>query len=135
MSIRSLGLAGLLLLAGCATASGTGAGGSEAALERALDGRVAGQPVDCIRLGDHLSTEIVERTAIIWNEGQTLYVNRTEGGAQALDRSSSLVTRALGQRLCSGDTINLVDPLSGIPAGVVRLGPFVPYRRSAAAER
>jgi hypothetical protein len=127
--------AAALSLLGCTNVSAVNPQGPALALERTLDGRIAGEPVDCIRLGDHLDTEIVQGTAIVWNEGQTLYVNRPRAGAESLDRSATLVTRALGPRLCTGDTVSLIDSLSGMTTSVVRLGPFVPYRRSGQGGR
>lgn len=104
----------------------------EAELARALEGRVAGEPVDCINLRNVRSSRIINDTAIIYDVGRTLYVNRPRGGAQSLNSWDILVTKTFSDRLCSIDTITLYDASSRIPGGIVFLGDFVPYRKVAA---
>jgi hypothetical protein len=102
----------------------------EAELERALQGRVAGEPVDCIDLHRVRSSRIINDTAIIYEAGGTLYVNRPRAGAETLNQWDALVTRLPTSRLCSIDTVRLVDPSTQTMTGIVFLGEFVPYRRS-----
>lgn len=122
-------IVGGLLLAGTpALASERG----EARLERALAGRVAGEPVRCISLWGSNSSEVIDDTAIVFRVGGTLYVNRPRAGADRLDSSDTMVTRLYGDsRLCSIDTVRMVDLRSGFQTGIVFLGEFVPYRRAA----
>ena len=131
-------IAGSLLLAatGATAASAANPVDREAELSRALDGRVAGEPVDCIDLNRVHSTRIINDTAIIYDAGRTLYVNRPRGGADSLDRWDTIVTRLHSRRLCSIDTVHMIDPSSRMLTGIVFLGEFVPYRReeSAAAD-
>ncbi len=101
----------------------------EAKLARMLEGRVAGEPVNCISFRDIRSTEIVDDTAIVYRVGRTLYVNRPRGGAGSLDRDDVLVTRTTQSRLCSIDVVHLYDSASRIQSGFVSLGEFVPYER------
>lgn len=101
----------------------------EAELERALEGRVAGEPVDCVNLRTVRSSQIIDRTAILFDSGGTIYVNRPRHGASALSRHDTQVVRPFNSRLCSIDTVEMVDPGSGISSGHVFLGEFVPYRR------
>lgn len=101
----------------------------EAQIAKALEGRVAGEPVDCINLRNVRSTEIVDRTAILYDTGRTVYVNRPRGGADSLDRWDALVTRNYDSRLCSIDTVRLYDTGSRFERGFVFLGDFVPYRK------
>lgn len=102
----------------------------EAELGRALHNRVAGEPVDCIDLNRVRSTRIIDDTAILYDAGSTIYVNRPRSGAESLDRWDTLVTRLWGgSRLCSIDTVRLVDTSARMTTGVVFLGEFVPYRR------
>ena len=124
----------LVLLAGSAAFGLTPAQAGEptdheAELARALDGRVAGEPVDCIDLRRVRSSRIVSDTAIIYDAGSTIYVNRPDSGAESLDQWDTLVTRLHSSRLCSIDTVRLVDTSSRMTTGVVFLGEFVPYRR------
>lgn len=102
----------------------------EAELSRAIQGRAAGEPVDCIDLNRVRSTRIIDDTAIVYDAGSVVYVNRPRSGAESLDRWDTLVTRLWsGSRLCSIDTVRLVDTSSRMTTGVVFLGEFVPYRR------
>lgn len=101
----------------------------EEELARTLKGRVAGEPVDCIYLPLVRSSRIIRDTAIVYDAGRTIYVNRPEGGAQALDQSDILVTRPFGSQLCSIDVVQLIDSSSRFYSGTVFLGKFVPYRK------
>ena len=105
----------------------------EAELAEALDGRVAGEPLDCIDTYRIRSTRIINDTAILYDAGRTIYVNRPREGADSLNRWDTMVTRLHDSRLCSIDTIEMVDPNSRILSGIVFLGEFVPYRREEAA--
>lgn len=130
---KSLALIAASLLAGIAPAQAANPSQQadhEAQLARALEGRVAGQPVDCINLRQVRSSQIIDDTAILYDAGSTIYVNRPRSGASSLDRWDTLVTRLYSDRLCSIDTVRLVDPTSHITSGVVFLGEFVPYRRA-----
>jgi len=104
---------------------------AEARLAKALDGRVAGKPVDCINLRDIQSSEIIDRTAILYRVGSKLYLNRPDMGQESLDSDDILVTRTSTSQLCSLDTVRLVDRNSQFQTGFVGLGKFVPYTRVA----
>lgn len=101
----------------------------EAELAKALEGRVAGEPVDCITLRNIRSSRIIDDTAILYDAGSTIYVNRPRGGARSLDQWDTLVTRLHTNRLCSIDVVHLYDTSSRMQTGFVSLGEFVPYRR------
>jgi hypothetical protein len=101
----------------------------EQRLAKQLEGRVAGEPVDCINLRSIRSSRIIDDTAIVYEIGNTLYVNRPRSGQESLDSWDTMVTKTFGNQLCSIDTINLVDPGSRMLSGIVFLGDFVPYRK------
>lgn len=117
------------LIAGPAAASARENIPPEAELAKLLEGRVAGEPRDCIRLHAARGSTIIDETAIVYRIGSTLWVNRPEGGARSLDDDNILVTRLTGSRLCSIDTVELRDRSSYMYSGFVSLGEFVPYRR------
>jgi hypothetical protein len=119
-------IAGTLLIGGAAQAKPAD---HESELARALDGRVAGEPVDCIDLHRIRSSRVISGTAIIYDAGNVLYVNRPENGAEELNQWDTMVTRTQSTRLCSIDTVTMIDPGSRSFSGVVFLGDFVPYRR------
>lgn len=102
-------------------------------LARMLEGRVAGEPRDCIFLPSIRGSQVIERTAIVYDAGSVLWVNRPRNGATSLDRDDVLVTRTHGAQLCSIDVVQLVDRSSQIYNGFVSLGEFVPYRKVADA--
>lgn len=98
-------------------------------LAKLLEGRVAGEPQDCISLSTARSSQIIEKTAIVYKVGSTYWVNRPEGGAESLDDDDILVTKTTGSQLCSIDAVELRDRTSHMYAGFVSLGKFVPYKR------
>jgi hypothetical protein len=120
-------LAGTLLLATSASAAPRLS--PEARLAKALEGRVAGEPVNCISLGRVRSSRIIDDTAILYEAGSTIYVNRPRAGRESLDRWDTLVTKLFTSQLCSTDVVHLYDTSSRIQTGVVFLGEFVPYER------
>jgi hypothetical protein len=125
----------LLALAALATAALPAAASAErrspeAQLARAIEGRVAGEPTNCLRNMRGTSSRIIDGTAIVYEAGGTVWVNRPRGGASSLDQWDVLVTRQYGNELCSGDVVRLLDSSSGIDTGAVFLGEFVPYRRA-----
>jgi hypothetical protein len=119
-------IAGALLIGGAAQAKPAD---HEAELARAIAGRVAGEPVDCIDLHRVHASRVISGTAILYDAGNVLYVNRPENGAEELNQWDTMVTRTQSTRLCSIDTVTMVDPGSHSFSGVVFLGDFVPYRR------
>jgi hypothetical protein len=120
-------LAGSLLLT--ASASAAPRLSPEARLAQALEGRVAGEPVDCINTYRVRSSRIIEDTAILYDTGSTIYVNHPRAGRESLDRWDTLVTRQFNSQLCSTDVVQLFDTSARIPTGLVFLGKFVPYKK------
>ena len=101
-------------------------------LAKLLEGRVAGKPQNCIPLSTTQSSQIIDKTAIVYRVGSTLWVNRPKGGAESLDDDDILVLKTTGSQLCSIDTLELRDRTSRMYSGFVSLGEFVPYRRAKA---
>jgi hypothetical protein len=124
-------LLGGMLLAGLASAAGAAAKiDPEAKLAQSLDGRLAGEPVDCLNLRDIKSSRIINRTAILYETiGGTIYVNRPDAGRESLSDWDVLVTRTHMNRLCSIDVVGLYDSGARMRTGSVFLGQFVPYRK------
>ena len=107
----------------------------EAKLAKMLDGRVAGKPQDCIFLPSIRGSRIVDNTAIVYDAGRTLWVNRPRSGAESLDDDDILVTRLHSSSLCSIDIVELHDRYGNFYSGFVGLGEFVPYRKVASASK
>ena len=126
---KLLPLVSVSLLLGAFAAQAAEPVDREAELSRALRGRVAGEPVDCIDLHRVRSSRIITDTAIIYDAGGVVYVNRPRNGADELNQWDAMVTRTPTTRLCSVDVVSMVDQGTQTLTGVVFLGDFVPYRR------
>lgn len=134
----SILLAGAVLIAAGAPATADARKADERAqlkLAKAIEGRVPGTPVDCINLRDIQSSEIIDRTAIVYHMiGRTVYVNRLRGGSPSLDDDDILVTDTHSSQLCSIDIVRLLDRTSYFPNGFVSLGAFEPYTKPRAGK-
>lgn len=103
----------------------------EQELAKALEGRVAGKPVDCIDPRVNSQTRIIDRTAIIYGSGRTIYL-QVPDNAKSLHSDDVLVVELRGSgQLCSIDTVKLRSPTGGFYRGFVGLKPFVPYTKVA----
>jgi hypothetical protein len=102
-------------------------------LEKMLEGRVAGEPQRCISLPGISDTQIIDKTAIVYRQGGTLWVNTPRSGADSLNDDAILVTKPTGSQLCSIDTVQLHDRSSHMWRGFVALGDFVPWRKTGKA--
>ncbi|WP_062345408.1 hypothetical protein [Novosphingobium sp. CCH12-A3] len=120
--------AGSLLLAGAA-ADAKPRLTSEQELAKALEGRVAGEPKDCIYLPRVVNTRVYDKTAIIYDTGTTIWVNRPDSGASSLDDNDIMVTTPWNSQLCSVDIVRMVDRNAGFWRGSIGLGKFVPYTK------
>ena len=132
-SMLIAGCLGLLAGTGAAVAGPSDNSQGEAKLAKALEGRVAGAPVDCIQLRDIRSSRIIDGTAILYDTGTTLYLNRPDSGASWLDDNDVLVADTHSSQLCSIDVVRLFDNASHTPDGSVGLGKFIPYTKSKAS--
>ena len=101
----------------------------EAKLAKALEGHVAGKPVDCIDLHRVNDSQVYAGIAIVYQDGRTLYVNRPKIGADSLRSDDILVTKTFSTQLCSIDTVRLIEQGSRFEHGFVGLGQFVPYTK------
>ncbi len=129
-AIAATALCGAALVAGPATARQKLA--PEQQLDKLLVGRIAGRPVDCISLHQANHTQVIDKTAIVYDAGGVIYVNRPDN-PRDLDDDDILVTELRGtDQLCSIDVVKLRDRTSFFYDGFVSLGEFVPYRRVAA---
>lgn len=106
----------------------------EAKLTKMLEGREAGAPVNCIMLNQVQNTRVVDKTAIVYEIGSTLYVNRPTNADQ-LDDDEIMVTRLPSNQLCSIDTVQMHDrSMPSMWRGFVGLNEFIPYKRVKVAK-
>ncbi len=127
----------LLLIAGGAAALLGGpalqardAASGEAKLAKILEGRVAGEPVNCISTNRTRNTRIIDKTAIVYDAGSVIYVNRPSN-AQTLDSNDVMISRPTGNQLCNVDIVQLRDSGTWFFNGSIGLEQFVPYHRVA----
>ena len=139
-SLRSvLGLTGAAVLA-CFAAQPALADGHEEAdettmtegekeLAELLEGRVAGEPQNCIRtlLNDRL--RVIDETAYVYGRGRTIYVQRTTHPERIDDRDTLVSRRFSSSEICRQDIMTTIDPVSGIFTGAVFFEEFIPYTR------
>lgn len=105
----------------------------EEQLAKLLEGRLAGKPERCISTFGMGNLQIIDRTAIIYQQGKTIWVNRT-GNPKSLDRDDVLVIRRYGgNELCRLDDVRAVGRTSGMLRALVRLEDFIPYTKVAKA--
>lgn len=130
-----LGMSAAALLASCSTTpmEETRSPKAQEELDRALAGRVAGPPVNCIPSYRSTDMQIIDDYTILFKVGRITYVQNPRGGCQGIGNgSNTLVTKLIGtSQLCSGDINNLVDFHTRIGGGACVFSPFVPYTKPA----
>lgn len=101
----------------------------EERLAKMLEGRVAGEPESCIRTFPSTQLTVIDGTALVYKQGRTLWVNRTDQ-PRAIDDNDALLTRQFGTQLCDVDIVTTFDRTAGFYTGNIFLTEFVPYRRA-----
>ncbi len=129
MKTLAMLLAGAALAVGGATASiAKSPEENEARLTRMLEGRTAGEPVNCISALNSNRIEVIEHVGIVYDAGDTIYVARPSDPRQ-LGRNDVVVIDRHSSQLCTTDVIRTVDRYQGFTTGAVFLDHFVPYKR------
>jgi len=118
-----------LALAGSTAALAKTAEENEAKLARMIEGRTAGEPVNCISALQSNRIEVIEHVGIVYDAGNTIYVARPTDPRQ-LGRDDVVVIERFGGRLCANDVIRTVDRHQGYTTGAVFLEDFVPYTKA-----
>lgn len=103
----------------------------EVKLAEMLEGRVAGEAESCINTLVNRNLKLIDETAIVYKQGDTLWVNTTSDPRSIDDDDILVIDRFSPSRLCRTDQITLRDRGSGFFSGVIILGDFVPYRKVA----
>ncbi len=105
----------------------------EQRLEKILEGREAGKPVSCISTWSNRSLQILDKTALVYDSGSVIYVNRP-ANPDVLDDDDVLVVKLTGSQLCRLDMVSMHDRGGHFYRGFVSLNDFVPYRKIAKAD-
>ena len=127
MTRLSLILAGAALaLTGATAASAeTRAEKGEAKLAKILEGRVAGEPMQCISAQRSNRIRVIEHVGLVYDAGETIYVARATNPS-ALDYWDVPVIERFGSQLCSNDVMRTVDRTGGYVTGPLFLDDVVP---------
>ncbi|MXO49022.1 hypothetical protein GRI69_12210 [Erythrobacter vulgaris] len=100
----------------------------EQKLAKMLEGRVAGEPQNCIRTIGSRSLTSIDDTALVYRDGKTVWVNYTRT-PDAIDDGDYLVIKKFSATsLCRTDQIQTYDRAGDFFSGVIMLDDFVPYR-------
>lgn len=85
-------------------------------------------PVDCIQLNRLMRTEVLdERTIVFHQRGGRAYRNYMPRDCPGLERERRFAYRVSAGRLCSTDTVTVLERGGGVSAGFTcRLGDFHP---------
>jgi len=101
----------------------------EKRLSKLLAGRVAGEPLRCIRTLPSQRMQTIDRTAYVYGSGNTIYLQRTRSPDQIDDNDALVINRFNPSQLCRIDIATTIDPVTGIFTGTVFFDDFVPYIR------
>lgn len=129
--MRALFIFPLLALASCATPNESSSENAQRQLARALEGRVAGTPVNCVSTSRLGGPQIIDNRTILYREsGRRVWRNDLPDDCPFLRDDRILVVELHGSSMCRNDTFSVLDRGGlRIPLGKCRLGQFTPYDR------
>ncbi|MXO91659.1 hypothetical protein [Pontixanthobacter aquaemixtae] len=105
----------------------------EAELAELLDGYQAGEPVKCLRSSQRDRLRVIDDTALVFRDRQTIYVNRTNS-PRFLDTFDVPVFKLFGNNLCRHDQIEMYSRDGRFTGPIVTLSDFVPYTKVDTAD-
>ena len=124
---RKLPLLALVLVAAGAMAADSDRDARD--LGKALAGRTAGKPFDCVDPSWAGSPQIIGNRTLLYRETGRMLRNDLPDACPGLDDDSIIVTEIHGSQLCSGDLFYTLERGSRIPGPHCRLGKFTPYTK------
>lgn len=120
------------VLGGC-TASGEMAASKQARADadmaRALEGRVAGAPQDCVSNTALQSPQIIDNDTILYTQGGRVWRNELPTACPNLSPYNTMIVEVHGAQLCRNDRFRVIEPGANIPGPYCLLGQFTPYTR------
>ncbi|WP_066800913.1 DUF6491 family protein [Sphingomonas soli] len=132
--MRTAIILGALALAGCAAqadpAQSRKQERAERELAKALEGRVAGEPTDCISSMGSNGPQIIDANTLLYRQGSRVWRNDLDGGCPGLDPGDTLIIEVHGSQLCRRDMIRVREPGSSILGPSCSLGKFTPYTKA-----
>jgi hypothetical protein len=127
MIVRTIALGTAALLASCATTGQIAEVQEDPAIAKALAGRTAGEPRDCLSLTDTQNSSTYRGT-ILYRVNSKLTYRNDMNGCPSLTDDRIPVIEVRGSQICRGDIVRLADRMSGAQWGACTFGKFVPYR-------
>jgi len=103
-------------------------------LARALAGKVAGKPANCIDPQFADGPQIIDSHTILYREGRRTWRNDVIGQCPSLRPMGTLIVKMYGSQLCRNDTFRVLDAGSRIPGSICRFGSFTPYEAPKGAK-
>lgn len=122
-----------MALAGAAAVCGAAALAQDSAplspdLAKALAGRVAGKPQNCISGSRVGGPEVIDNRNIVYRQsGARIWRNETVDRCPTLRDNDILIIEIYGDQICRYDRFQVVNRNSGIPSAYCILGQFTPY--------
>lgn len=101
----------------------------EARLAKLLEGRVPGEPRDCINTFGSGNLTQIDKTALVYRSGDTVWVNYTRMPHAIDDDDYLVINKFSASQLCRTDQITTHDRYGNFFSGVIMLDEFIPYRR------
>lgn len=100
-------------------------------LTKALEGREAGKPTNCVSRNSAVSFTRISDDILLYKPfGNVVYQNTLPYTCRGLGRDDDImVFDAFGSSYCKGDTVRLVDRASGLQGPICQLGAFVPFKK------
>ena len=99
-------------------------------LTEALAGRVAGEPVSCIREGARM--RVIDDSTLLFRDRGVVYLQVPRGACRGLSKGFTLVRNSTGAtRLCSGDISSIVEMSSGFGKDACVYGDFIPFKKAS----
>jgi hypothetical protein len=98
-------------------------------LDKALAGKVAGEPQTCINREPQTSLVAISNNVVLYRVNRKLvYKNDLIGSCSGLASGDTLIVRSFSGQMCRGDFATTANLQSGIQTGACALGEFTPYR-------
>ncbi|MEO6217171.1 MAG: DUF6491 family protein [Sphingomonas sp.] len=108
-------------------AAGATAADSKKDLDKALAGRVAGAPVDCISTFSTDGPQVIDERTVLYRSGRRVYVNTLEAACPSLDWDKVLIVELHGSQICRNDHFRVLARGTTIPGPTCLFGKFAPY--------
>ncbi|MBX9859880.1 MAG: hypothetical protein K2Y20_09860 [Sphingomonas sp.] len=105
-------------------------------LAKALAGRVAGKPENCISASRVNGPEIIDNRNILYRQsGARVWRNEMADKCTVLRENDILVIESYGNQICKFDRFQVINRNSGFPSAYCILGSFTPYDKVKTAPK